>query len=32
MKELLGGALGAVARYGVFVVATRLLGHGFPYG
>jgi CrcB protein len=28
----LGGALGALARYGVFVAATHLLGHGFPYG
>jgi len=36
MKGLLaiavGGALGALARYGVFVAATHLLGHGFPYG
>ena len=28
----LGGALGALARYAVFVAATHLLGHGFPYG
>jgi CrcB protein len=28
----LGGALGALARYGVFVAATQLLGHGYPYG
>ena len=27
-----GGATGAVARYGVNVGVTRLLGHGFPYG
>jgi CrcB protein len=36
MKGLLaiaiGGALGALARYGVFVAATHFLGHGFPYG
>ena len=28
----LGGAVGASARYFVGVWATRLLGHGFPYG
>lgn len=36
MKALLlvagGGALGAVARYLVFVWAGHLLGTGFPYG
>ena len=26
-----GGAVGAVARYGVYVAAGRLLGHGFPW-
>lgn len=28
----LGGALGAVARYWVFLVSTHYLGHQFPYG
>lgn len=28
----LGGALGASGRYAAGVMATRLLGHGFPYG
>jgi fluoride exporter len=28
----LGGATGALARYGVFVAATHLLGVSFPYG
>ena len=28
----LGGAIGAVGRYGVNVAATRLLGIGFPWG
>ena len=36
MKNLLavavGGAAGAVARYGVYVLAERLLGTGFPFG
>ena len=36
MKAILavgaGGALGAVARYLVFVLATRLFGLNFPYG
>ncbi len=36
MKTLLtvagGGALGAVARYLVFVAAGHILGAGFPYG
>lgn len=36
MKYLLavaaGGAVGAVARYGVYVLAGRLLGTGFPSG
>lgn len=27
-----GGAIGAVARYLVFVLATRVLGAGFPWG
>jgi len=27
-----GGAVGAVARYGISVGAVALLGHGFPYG
>ncbi|MDR0665297.1 MAG: fluoride efflux transporter CrcB [Helicobacteraceae bacterium] len=27
----LGGALGALARYGVGVASTRFLGGGFPY-
>lgn len=27
-----GGAIGAVARYGVTVAATHWLGSGFPYG
>ncbi|MGB0720145.1 MAG: fluoride efflux transporter CrcB [Bdellovibrionales bacterium] len=27
-----GGALGALARYGVNIGAGKLLGHGFPYG
>ena len=27
-----GGALGAIARYLVFVSVGHLLGHGFPYG
>ena len=36
MKAILavgaGGALGAMARYLVFVLATRLFGLNFPYG
>ncbi len=36
MKNLLavaaGGAAGAVARYGVYLLAGRLLGTGFPSG
>ncbi len=28
----LGGALGAVARYGVNIGAVHLMGHGFPWG
>lgn len=28
----LGGALGAVARYGLVEAATRLFGAGFPWG
>lgn len=28
----LGGAFGALARYGVFVAATHLFGLSFPYG
>ncbi|MEL6921259.1 MAG: fluoride efflux transporter CrcB [Pseudomonadota bacterium] len=28
----LGGALGAITRYGVTVGATRVFGHGFPVG
>lgn len=28
----LGGAIGAVGRYGVNVAATRLIGIGFPWG
>ena len=28
----LGGACGAVARYGVFLLASHLLGTQFPYG
>ncbi len=28
----LGGALGAVARYGVNIGAVHILGHGFPWG
>ena len=35
MKMLLavaaGGALGALARYGVYVLGARLWGHGFPW-
>ncbi len=35
MKMLLavaaGGALGAMARYGVYVLGGRLWGHGFPW-
>ena len=27
-----GGAIGAVARYGVNVSASHLFGHGFPWG
>ncbi len=27
-----GGMVGAVSRYLVVVVATKLFGHGFPYG
>ena len=27
----LGGAVGAMARYGVYVAAGRMLGHGFPW-
>ncbi|MEQ8702181.1 MAG: fluoride efflux transporter CrcB [Bauldia litoralis] len=26
-----GGAVGAVARYGVYLATGRLLGHGFPW-
>lgn len=32
MEVALGGALGAVARYGVALGAARLLGAGFPAG
>jgi len=28
----LGGALGAMARYGVGIATTRVLGSAFPYG
>ncbi len=28
----IGGAIGAVARYGVNISATHLFGHGFPWG
>ena len=28
----LGGALGAMGRYGVNLGAVKVLGHGFPYG
>ncbi len=28
----LGGALGALARYGVNIGAVQLFGHGFPWG
>ncbi len=28
----LGGAIGALARYGVNVSATHIFGHGFPWG
>ncbi|WP_046023319.1 fluoride efflux transporter CrcB [Magnetospira sp. QH-2] len=28
----LGGAVGAVSRYGVSVKMTQWFGHGFPYG
>lgn len=28
----MGGAIGAAARYAVSVGATRLFGHGFPWG
>lgn len=28
----LGGALGALARHGVNVTATHIVGHGFPWG
>jgi len=27
-----GGALGAIARYGVNIGATQIFGHGFPWG
>lgn len=27
-----GGAIGAMARYGVNVISTKLYGPGFPYG
>ncbi|MCB1562440.1 MAG: fluoride efflux transporter CrcB [Alphaproteobacteria bacterium] len=27
-----GGALGAVSRYGVNLLAVRIMGHGFPWG
>ncbi len=27
-----GGALGAMARYGVGIAAVRAFGHGFPFG
>ena len=29
---MLGGAFGAVSRYGVSLLAVQLLGKGFPYG
>ena len=36
MKELLavavGGAVGAVSRYSVYLLAARFLGQNFPYG
>lgn len=32
MAVAVGGALGAVTRYGVNVGALKLLGGGFPYG
>tara|TARA_B100001989_G_scaffold253250_1_gene239245 strand:+ start:1577 stop:1960 length:384 start_codon:yes stop_codon:yes gene_type:complete len=28
----LGGALGALARHGVNILAVQVLGHGFPWG
>lgn len=28
----LGGALGAMSRYGVSSIAARMFGHGFPFG
>ena len=28
----LGGAVGAMARYGVNISATHVFGHGFPWG
>jgi CrcB protein len=27
-----GGAIGAVSRYGVNLLAVRIMGHGFPWG
>lgn len=32
LSVALGGAIGAVGRYGVNVTATRLLGFSFPWG
>ncbi len=32
LQVALGGALGASARYLTNVTATRLIGHGFPWG
>lgn len=29
---MLGGAAGAVSRYGLGVLGGRVFGHGFPYG
>ena len=28
----IGGALGAISRYGVSLAAMHLIGHGFPWG
>ena len=28
----MGGAFGAISRYGVNLAATHLIGHGFPWG
>lgn len=32
LQVAIGGAIGAVARYGIGLALTRVVGHGFPLG